>query len=386
MLVGTAVSEFTLPDSAIQRLLVRRIGAKGTGVDYTERQLFQYFSRVAFVVFVLQFVRTPRQMSAVFMTLLACILAAVPDALARYAQAGMEEEFRLRASIVNWADNVNRFAFGCVLGIAFLYHVFNTARSRLAQVASALGTLLLIPLVVMSASRSGFLGMCLLAVLIGSGAFGTHGAGHSPGTTVLGVASLVLVGILTFLFVLGPQMQERILNINPFAEQHLEGARSSQQRAESAEESFDLFRRYPILGTGIGNFRWVNKYHHHSRWKPPHNSYLWAGAEGGIVLLSLYLVLFGSMWRRLGRLRSAYAGRASLSLYPNWLRVYMVLLLFFSFFADVWLEVHVFLLVAATVLLDHWSREPDDQRVGDPSSSPSTPGLRAMASSRATAV
>ena len=39
---------------------------------------------------------------------------------------------------------------------------------------------------------------------------------------------------------------------------------------------------------------------------------------------------------------------------PNFLRVYIVLLLFFSFFADVWIEEHVFLLVGATILMTQW--------------------------------
>jgi hypothetical protein len=56
-------------------------------------------------------------------------------------------------------------------------------------------------------------------------------------------------------------------------------------------------------------------------------------------------------------LRAAYQNDAELPLFPHWLRIYMVLFLFFSFFADVWLEEHVFLFVAAAILLERWRRE-----------------------------
>jgi hypothetical protein len=80
------------------------------------------------------------------------------------------------------------------------------------------------------------------------------------------------------------------------------------------------------------------------------------------VLLTLYLVLFWKLWRRLGRLRAAYVDRSDLQLFPHWLRAYMVLVLFFSFLADVWLEIHIFLLIAAAVLLEHWRQTPEEGR------------------------
>jgi O-antigen ligase len=117
-----------------------------------------------------------------------------------------------------------------------------------------------------------------------------------------------------------------------------------------------------VAGVGIGNFRWANKYYHDS-FKPPHNSYFWAAAEGGILVLAAYLLLFRMIWRRLGRLRKIYGQRPDLPYFPHWLRVYMVLFVFFSFFADVWLEEHIFLIVAAVALLDRWSKQPPDGQV-----------------------
>jgi O-antigen ligase len=182
----------------------------------------------------------------------------------------------------------------------------------------------------------------------------------SRATALTAVLILIGLALLTFFLVLDPRAQERVLNLNPFATERVEGTTSAQQRAESAEESFAIIKKYPIFGTGIGNFRWVNRYLHESLWKPPHNSYLWAAAEGGLILFGLYIALFVALWRRFGRLRRDYAAHADLPLFPNLLRVYMILILFFSFFADVWLEVHVFLLAASAALLRRWRTASDD--------------------------
>jgi O-antigen ligase len=173
------------------------------------------------------------------------------------------------------------------------------------------------------------------------------------------------VGFLTFTLLLDPRAQERVLNLNPFAVERLEGTTSTEYRAAAVEHSLALIQRHPVFGVGIGNFRWVNRYYH-GFFKPPHNSYLWAAAEGGIVLLAAYLFLFRLLWTRLGRLRAAYTDHPELPFFPHWLRVYVVLLLFFSLFADVWLEEHIFLLAASAILLERWRRTP-------PQAVPATP-------------
>jgi len=355
LVASTVAAEYGFPDASIQRLIERPVGVTA-GFDFTQRWLFQHFSRVAFVVFVLTFIRTPAQLRTVFVTMLICILAAVPPALMQFAQGATGEEFRIDVEIVNWADNENRFAFGCVLGVSLLFHLWMTARSQLARFSAAFGMLLLLPLVLLAASRSGFLGLGLLGFLVLSGAFGARGKRLSPAARVAGVLGFAGVALLTFFFLVPPKAQERILNVNPFATQGVEGSSSTAFRAAAIEHSLHLIELNPILGVGVGNFRWVNRYYH-GFFKPPHNSYLWAAAEGGVVLLVAYLLLFRQLWRRFGRLRAVYVTDPELPLFAHWLRVYMVLFLFFSFFADVWLEEHVFLFVAAAILLERWRRD-----------------------------
>jgi hypothetical protein len=353
-LVGTVAAEYTLPDSFVQRVIVKPVGAVYAKTDYTERYLFQFFSRVAFALFILKFVRSPRQLRWVFLTFLACIFVAVPPSLTGYLQ-GTSADFRALTKAVNWADNANRFAFGLLVGVAFLLHLAQVARSLSARVACLLGAAVLLPLVLLSASRSGFMGLFLLGALLAGGAFGRTGSGvrltgFGPFLGFVGVA------VLTYVFVLTPQAQERVLNINPFADEQLEGSASTEFREATLRNSIELIKQHPVFGVGIGNFRWMHKYAF-GRYKPPHNSYVWSLAEGGVPLLLLYMTLFAVLWRRLGRLRAHYATDPDLPLFPHWLRVYLVLFLFFSFFADVWIEEHIFLLAAATILLGRWSAQ-----------------------------
>ena len=350
-LVGTVASVYTLPDEHVQRLIQKPLGSVYGKTDYTSRFLFQYFSRIAFLLFILRFIRTPRQLLWVFVTMLFCILFAVPPALHAYATA-VGTDVRALTRLVNWADNANRFAFGLLLGIAFFYYLSLTTRQTWVKIAAVLGTLLLMPTILLSASRSGFMGMLLLGLMVMLGMFGGRSQ-RSRLATVSGLLLAVGVGILTYVTILPPRMQQRILNLNPFAQQTAEGSKSTEFRYATIQNSFQIIGEHPILGVGLGNFRWVHK-HTHGRFKPPHNSYVWALAEGGVPLLLAFLALFWAIWRRLGRLQEAYADHDVIPYFPHWLRVYIVLLLFFSFFADVWIEEHVFLLIGATILLEYW--------------------------------
>ena len=361
---GTVVSWYTLPDHWVEDPLTKPAwGAiKTTQTDFTGRFMFQFFSRIAFVIFVAEFVQTPRQLKWIWVTWLGCILAAVPPSLIGYAQLH-EADFRVLTKVVNWADNANRFAFGLLLGIAFLYYLASTARSWWLRGVYALGMAALAPLILLSASRSGFLGMSLLSLLIAWGAFAGTGERKSFGEKLkrasmfLGVAAFV--GGFTFFFILSQPIRERLLNLNPFnqtagpAAQEQEGTRSNIQRAATLRDSVHIIAEHPFVGVGLGNFRWVHKVEY-GLFKPPHNSYVWAMSEGGPCLVLAYLTFFAMLWRRFSRLRPAYANHPVIPCFPQFLRVYMILFMFFSAFADVWLEEHIFMLTAATILLERW--------------------------------
>jgi hypothetical protein len=102
---------------------------------------------------------------------------------------------------------------------------------------------------------------------------------------------------------------------------------------------------------------------------------MWALSEGGIPLLLIFLGLFVILWRRLGALRAPYAQHAELRGFPQFLRVYLVLFLFFSTFADVWIEEHLFLLVGATMLMERWLTHPPAAAAVPPAAGSPGPAL-----------
>jgi O-antigen ligase len=107
---------------------------------------------------------------------------------------------------------------------------------------------------------------------------------------------------------------------------------------------------HPFTGVGLGNFRWVNAFLNGS-YKPPHNSYVWSMAEGGIFTTLLYLFLFGFVYVRVQRLRPKYKNHPVLPFYPDCVNTYLILFFFFSIFADVWLEVHIYFMIAFSIIL-----------------------------------
>ena len=67
---------------------------------------------------------------------------------------------------------------------------------------------------------------------------------------------------------------------------------------------------------------------------------------------------------------------STLSLAP---RIYLFLFLFFSIFADVWLEVHLYFLVAFTIVMSRWAEEAELRGRGLPGLVAGTPGARRAA-------
>ncbi|HAC80848.1 MAG TPA: hypothetical protein DCG06_11175, partial [Deltaproteobacteria bacterium] len=123
------VSELYLPE----KRLLPSVEVKGSmgrfyGVsDDSGRWMFELLSRVAFVIFFIQWVKTPSQLRTVLIVLAACIAAALPT-LGGEIIAG-EADYRISSKSVGWAVNLNRFAFMMNVGIALFVYLAVTARS-----------------------------------------------------------------------------------------------------------------------------------------------------------------------------------------------------------------------------------------------------------------
>ena len=68
-----------------------------------------------------------------------------------------------------------------------------------------------------------------------------------------------------------------------------------------------------------------------------------------------------------------------LPFFPDWLNTYLVLFFFFSIFADVWLEVHIYFIVAFSIVLTRWAIDEELRGKGLPGVVAGTPGEKRAA-------
>ncbi|MGH9426427.1 MAG: O-antigen ligase family protein, partial [Terriglobia bacterium] len=267
-LVTTLAAEYFLPKLTYPVVISEEgIIAK----DLTVGRLKDFFSRLAFFIFLINFITTRRQFLAVLLLLAGCILLVIPPAIQVYL-SGTAVEQRVTAGSLfgggsGWLSNPNRFAFMCLVGTTLLFYFAMAARRPILKSLLILVALPLPVLALLSGSRSGLLGLIItLGWLLSVRRQGAPQYGLRIGTGLLGVSAIV-----AFLLLAPPIIQQRLLNLNPLNPEG-EGTNSTEVRAATAEQSLAIFAQYPVVGIGIGNFRWMNAYLHGNH-RPPHNSY-----------------------------------------------------------------------------------------------------------------
>jgi O-antigen ligase len=351
-LLLTAAAEALLPNVANTLVVETKNGLFRPARDLTVSRFKDFFSRIAFFIFFVYFISTKKQVKWVLLTILACILVALPPAFSNLLN-DVTNDFRVTAGFnlgrgSGWLSNPNRFAFMCLLGMSLVFYFSTTVKNRLFTFITILFGLAFATLILFSGSRSG-----LLSLLVTGGWLLLRG-GVMSWQARLGVSLFALVAVLSIFPTLPPRLQVRLLNINPFSPEG-EGTNSTEVRVATLVESTGIFAQYPLTGVGIGNFRWVNFYYNNN-FKPPHNSYMWALAEGGIICAVLYGILFFTLFRRLRMLRRLYRDDPNLPHIGEWLSFYLVAFLFFSFFADIWLEeIHLYLIAGLAIVVHRLS-------------------------------
>ena len=155
---------------AVNWVLVGRVQAPSSlaDLDHTARSLYRYVVHLSLLVFIIAFVRTRRQLLVLTGLFIAAILVTIPGALS--VSPDIETKMTaLRAAAVGAvrsAENANRLAFMCVMGISVVWFAMQHYRSRLFRAGGALLILVLILTVFRSGSRSGVLNLILLVGLI----------------------------------------------------------------------------------------------------------------------------------------------------------------------------------------------------------------------------
>ena len=162
------------------------------------------------------------------------------------------------------------------------------------------------------------------------------------------IAGLVGLGVVLLLTLVPPEAFRRMTTLAP--EKGQIGGTSNIMREETVAVGARMFWEHPTFGVGLGNFREVSRQvYNDAFFRPPHNSYLWAAAEGGIFVVVLYAAFFLVTWHDLQVIMRLAARDAELAHVASALRIVFLLFGFFSMFADLWLTPISYLLIGLIV-------------------------------------
>lgn len=346
-------------------------------LDQTGRMLHNLITRFIFLVFFVNFIRTVRDVKLVIWVVLGLILVSGVSGMQASLGGTNPGEYRAAAQVgIQSAGNANRLAFMCVLGIAILWYFRQAVRSRLLS-------LLLIGLVpylavttLMTGSRSGLLNLIILFFLIAM-----EGRFNIKRQVQVALAAIT-VAYLAAYFLTSTHV-ERLENLVPGASIEVKGTSSTEKRLRTLENGLKMVIEDPFFGIGIGNFM-----SNHLRVSggaakgSAHNSYLWAAAEGGVPVLLLYLILYGSTFKSLLQVERK-SGHAELRLIARGLRTGLSAFLIFSFFADFWLNILMYMLVGLAIALRR-VQESESAIVFDKGTEPPIPGYTTGVKSQTT--
>ncbi len=339
-----------------------RVQTEGALIETRDRRI-KYVTRYAFVVFFVFFVRTPRQLKIVVGILLSVLLLTYLNVGTEAGELGWGRG-RLRVTgsggtALYTGTNPNKLAFYALFCLTLLWYLRERVKTwvgYLPWLASTIGAAVAIPL---TASRSGFLNMLLFfGIVLLEGRFSYR--------KVAGLALVTLLAVVQFgydanvLDVFLPEdVSGRLTQLTPTGEELLpegqEARGSFQKRARTIVNAFEMVSVHPLLGVGLGNYPLVRAAVSPTAFAgPPHNSYIWAATESGLVGVGLYLAAFVWILRHLTDLLREYDGRFG-PVDMRWLvhamRTTMILFLFFSFFADVWAHIFFYVIIGLSLSL-----------------------------------
>jgi len=330
-------------------ILERQLGNPYPQLDLTARMLHDLTTRFAFLVFFVNFIRTIRDIKLVLWVLIGVIfLSGVSGVMnAIFGEGFGIGGYRAAADWgISAAGNANRLAFYCVLGIAIIWYYKRAVHSRAVGLVLSAAIPGLAVAALMTASRSGLLNLVAVFALV-----------SMEGRFSLKRQLNVMLSVALVVFVAGDLLSEthleRLGNIPFISSSGSKGGSSTEKRINTLVHGAKIIADKPVAGTGIGNFRWTRLQKFGSV-GPPHNSYLWAATEGGITALALYLLIFWLAFHRALEVER-FSTNPELRLIASGIRTGLMSFLFFSLFADFWLNIMAYVLVGLAVALKNAS-------------------------------
>lgn len=306
-------------------------------LDKTEWMLVALLARFAFLVCFVSFIVTEPQIELAWWLMILIIVASAFDSLE--SVTGVNALGRAEGDF-GYATNSNRLAFMCMFGTALLWFRAQSAESRALRTVAKVLCLVLPGVALASGSRNGLIEILVFGAIVVVDSFRQSGA--------RGVRSLLFVfaGALLLLSLVPGHFLERATNFDPRAAGHGLGQESLQNRIIQLGAAVRLFVAHPLLGVGIGNFETLAPAPF-AMGAGVHNAYLRALAEGGILTLALYLLLFAVNFRMLAQLERL--GPPTLRWLAKGLRSGLILYMVYSLTADAWLSDYLYLIVGLTI-------------------------------------
>jgi O-antigen ligase len=337
--VGTFVSYWQFPD-------LRVTWGKRRTLDQTAALTRDFITRFAFILFAAKLLTTKRHIKKAVTVIMRCLIMVVPSALIGWATGASERA----AASFSMGTNSNRLAFLCLMQAAFWWYLGQFQRSSTVRMIcyGVIGALILT--VLLTASRSGFLGLGVLFYLL----MRNRGAMRGGRIKIIMMVALMIGMMYT---IVPEENLARIANLNPFSQAKGGdiGTHSTERRVVTVGLGWDIFLEYPLFGIGLGNFREVaRQVYNDPFYRPPHNSYIWALSEGGIFCFILFLLLYYVTIRDIRWLQRSPATPDDLRWIAAALEPSVYLLLFYSFFADMWLNPITYILVIVTIVFKRY--------------------------------
>jgi hypothetical protein len=250
----------------------------------------KYLVFVMFMPFVLVAVRTEDDVRRVLATMVIAMTLIFPYAL---RQSG-----RYEARFGVGLYEPNYLAANLLLVIPLAFAIASYQPSRVRRMAWTGAGMLLIVSLVLTASRGGFVGLLVAGMVFAYRRIGVAGA--------LGIAALLVLAILP------TDLGERTLATvekNADAPAGLEA--STRAHTALFWGGVRMMLDSPVLGVGPQRFRdYSRQYSGLDVSYVAHNTYLELGAEAGLPVLGLFVLLVAISVIRLGRLVRHHAGRS----------------------------------------------------------------------------
>lgn len=342
----TGSSEFV--ERSAQEKIERSQRAQGPALFQTRDAAAKFLTRFVFLVLFVFFVRTNRDLTSVAGIVVAALLFTYFSVSTGEGQFGWGTG-RLRAlsdagGALYAGRNPNKLAFFALFGLTLLWYGRRAIKRPFLYPLWAVVTGITFIMIPLTGSRSGMLNLLLFMTIVTL-------EGRFNYRKLLGLAAVTFAIVVQFAYqasvldlFLPAQTAERLGSIGVrseiLQEDSFEATGSAGGRFRTAQSAARVWFDYPIFGVGIGNFESERAATDpFGVVGPPHNSYLWALSEGGLVAFALYMWMFAWTIRKIHEIRWEYEARygpMELGWMVSAMRTALFGFLFFSFFADMW--------------------------------------------------